>query len=284
MRVAAAAIALGAASAAPHHVTHTFTEAEFARSATAAGPEERVRFSAALPWTNFDLLEARLLDVSDPASPRSGEWMSQQEVNALPAPPPAARAAAAAALAAAGAQCVDMPHSLACTAPVRAVNALFATNITAFDHAARGGRRVLRVHPDTPYAFPDALRGSVEFVTSLVDFPTERRKMGRPAAPELARSLRGEQAVDYSITPETLAAIYGTAKGSLKSSQAPVEFQQDSGWEAADLEKFAAAAALAPWKVSHTVGPNAGGGDLEATLDEQYMGAVGQGDDNWYWT
>jgi tripeptidyl-peptidase-1 len=205
--VLAAAALAGAVFAAPHHETLTFTESEFvADTASPALPEERVRFSAALPWSNFELLEARLLDVSDPASPNYGEWMAQEEVNALTAPPAAARARASAFLAGAGAECVDMPHSLACTAPVSAVNALFSTTITAFAHTARGGKRVLRVHPNTPYAFPEGLRGSVEFVTNLVDFPTVRRKMGS------AHSVKGA-AVDYSITPETLVALYGTAKG-----------------------------------------------------------------------
>jgi tripeptidyl-peptidase-1 len=205
--VFAAAIACGAAFAAPHHETLTFTEAEFvADIASPAQADERVSFSAALPWSNFDLLEARLLDVSDPTSPNYGEWMGQEEVNALTAPPAASRARASAFLAASGADCVDLPHSLACTAPVSAVNALFSTTITAFAHTARGGKRVLRVHPDTPYSFPDGLRGSVEFVTNLVDFPTVRRKMGKTHSVKSA-------AVDYSITPETLVALYGTAKG-----------------------------------------------------------------------
>ena len=38
------------------------------------------------------------------------------------------------------------------------------------------------------------------------------------------------------------------------------------------MRKFATATALPYWNISHTIGPNAGGGDFEATLDEQYIG------------
>jgi hypothetical protein len=105
--------------------------------------------------------------------------MSQAEVNAMTAPSAALRTQAAAVLKAAGAACVDMPHSLKCTASVGDANKLFQTKISAFAHTAAGGARVLRVHPNDAYAFPDALRGSVDFVTNLLDFPTEKRKLGK---------------------------------------------------------------------------------------------------------
>lgn len=236
----------------------------------------------ALPWSNVEALNAKLAEVSDPDSPNYTNYLTQAEVNALTAPPAAARSTASAFFSAAGAKCEDMPHSLACSAPVSVANEVFATKVSAFAHTAKGNARVLRVHPNDAYAFPDALRGSVDFVTSLLDFPTVRRKLGHTAASTTA--LRGPAAGDYSILPESLAKIYGTAKGSKLASQAPVEFQQDSGWEAKDLAQFANETGVPAWTVSHTIGPNAGGGDLEATLDAEFMGATGTGNSNWYWT
>ena len=253
----AAALLTGLAAAVPHHETLTFTEAEFKHLGFAA-PTERVRFSAALPYAPgaAALIDERLAALSTPSSPEYGAWMTQAEVNALTAPPPAARAAAAAALLAAGASCTHLPHSLACTAPVAAANALFSSRISAFAHAARGGARVLRVHPTDAYAFPDALRGSVEFFTNLVDFPTERRKLGGAAAfGKDGKALRGG-AVDYSILPESLAAIYGAvpaAAAGSAASFAPIEFQGDAGFVPADLSTFAVAAGFAPWNISHTM-------------------------------
>jgi len=224
-------------------------------------------------------LEAKLADLSNPDSDNYGSWMTQEEVNALTAPPTPVREAASAFFKKSGAYCIDMPHSLKCTAPVSVANEVFQTTISAFEHTENQGARVLRVHPNDAYAFPDPLRGSVDFVTNLVDFPTVRRKLGSSSAAS-ATSLRGG-AVDYAILPESLTAIYGTAKGSSKASQAPVEFQQDAGWEKKDIADFANMTGVPAWTVSHTIGPNAGGGDLEATLDAEFMGAVGKGNDNW---
>jgi len=272
--------------AAPHHETFTFSEAEFKHLGTAADTE-RVRFSAALPWApgSVAALDAKLQVISDPKSPSYGEWMSQAEVNAMTAPDAALRASAAAVLKAAGAECVDMPHSLKCSATVGVANKLFKTKISAFEHTAVGGARVLRVHPNDAYAFPDALRGSVDFVTNLLDFPTEKRKLGKSVGSKAA--LRGgDAAVDYSIVPESLTAIYGrVAPGNTQATFAPVEFQNDPGYAAKDLLNFATDTGLAPWTISHKIGPSSpGGGDLEATLDVQYMGAIAQGADAWYWT
>ena len=93
-------------------------------------------------------------------------------------------------------------------------------------------------------------------------------------------------AVDYAILPESLTAIYGKVpSGNMQATFAPVEFQGDPGYAASDLSKFATAAGLPPWNVSHKIGPSSpSGGDLEATLDVQYMGAIAQGADAWYWT
>ena len=279
----AASIA-AAAAAAPHHTTLTYSASEFV-SLGFAKPTETVSFSAALPWSNVPVLEARLAAASDPASPTYAAWMTGAEVNALTAPPAAARASAAALLAAAGAACEHLPHSLKCTAPVAAVEALFSTRVSAYAHAARGGARVLRVAPETPYAFPDAARGAVSFFTNLVDFPTTARKLGRIAA--AGGALRGAApAGDLSIMPEALDALYGSAVGSAKASQAPAEFQRDDGFHPTEVTTFATAAGRAPWKVVKNVGPHNASqpADFEASLDEQYMGAVGTGNANWYWT
>ena len=85
----AASIA-AAAAAAPHHTTLTYSASEFV-SQGFANPTELVSFSAALPWSNVPVLEARLAAASDPASPTYAAWMTGAEVNALTAPPAAAR-------------------------------------------------------------------------------------------------------------------------------------------------------------------------------------------------
>lgn len=222
-----AALAAGANAAAVHHETLTYSTSEFASLGFAGAdgaprhpvslpvpppfdahatnappppptphPSESVTFSAALPWTNFESLDEILADVSNPKSANYGKWMTQEEVNALTAPLPEHRAAAHAKLASVGAMCVDMPHSLKCAAPVSSVETLFSTRVSAYAQKTRGSKRVLRVAPETPYSFPADLAGSVSFFTSLVDFPTAARKLGRSAAYGKDGKLRGSAAGD----------------------------------------------------------------------------------------
>jgi subtilase family serine protease len=131
---------------------------------------------------NIDFMEAELLEISDPASPRYGEWKTQAEVNEATAPAPETRAAVRSWFEARGASCVDMPHSLKCHAAVGAVEKMFSTRVSAFKQTTRDDSRVLRIHPKDAYAFPEELKGQLEFVTSLADFPTVRRKLGKTAS------------------------------------------------------------------------------------------------------
>ena len=204
-------------------------------------------------------------------------------MNALTAPPSEVRAAASKVLSSAGATCVDYPHSLKCTAPVSVIESFFNTKVSAYAHTSRKNARVLRVAPTSPYTFPEEARtAGVKFFTNLVDFPTIKRKLGKVAT---NGSLRSKAAGDLSVMPESLDSFYGKATGSLASSQAPAEFQNDASYNPKDLELFATAAGRTLWNVSHKVGPySPSQPDLEASLDEQYMGAVGTGNDNWYWT
>lgn len=244
-------------------------------------PIQIVRFSAALPWSNFDVLDAKLAAASTPGTPAYGQWMTGAEVNALTAPAAAVRVAAAEVLATAGATCVDYPHSLKCTASVSAVESLFSTKISAYSHKARADARVLRVDPTTAYTFPEAARtAGIKFFTNLVDFPTAGRKLGAVAS---QGSLYGGSAArGFAVMPETLDSFYGTARGSMKSSQAPAEFNKDAYYSPTDLAAFAQSAGRDLWNITNTVGPfSPDTPDVEATLDEQYLGAIGTGNDNW---
>lgn len=51
-----------------------------------ASADASVTFTIAVQQRNMDVLKARVLDVSDPDSPRYGQWMSAQEVAELTRP------------------------------------------------------------------------------------------------------------------------------------------------------------------------------------------------------
>lgn len=274
------AATLASAALASHHETLTFTPSEF-KHLGYADKSELVRFSVALPWQNFEVLESRLNKISDPKDASYGHWMSQEEVNELTGASEDKRSAAAAYLKENNAMCTNTPHSLRCVARVADVDNMFQTRVSAFNHTKKANARVLRVHPNDSYRFPDALQGSVEFITNLLDFPTVRRRGGVTKA----FNHKSLGAADYIVTVESLDSFYGSATGSNSSIQSPAEFQDDASWSPADLKKFATENGLSVWEVNKKVGPyQPANPDLEASLDEQFMGAVGQGNNNWYWT
>ena len=317
MSRALAVLAL-AASAAAQSLRHVADE--FQRVG-ASDLDAVLRFSAAMPMQNQAALEATLLDISNPQSPNcasgrrprsdpppasrftprshslppslapspfalaDGNWMTQAQVEALTAPPAAVRAEVRAWVTSTGASCGDYPTSLRCTATVAQVNALLATTVSAFRQTTKGGKIVHRIHPDTPYTFPAHLDGKLEFLTNLADFPTVKRRNGRVQAIEIVDGKAA--ATDYAVLLETLADFYKTAgvKGSKAATTSPAEFQADSCWSKKDVAAMAKANGVPDWNVSHVVGPCTGQNpDAEAELDEQYMGAVGQGNSQWYWT
>lgn len=48
----------------------------------------------------------------------------------------------------------------------------------AFHHTAKD-KVIHRVHPDQGWTFPAHLKGKLQFLTGLADFPTVRRRNGR---------------------------------------------------------------------------------------------------------
>ena len=277
--LAALALAAGAAAQSLHHVADEFVRVG------ASDLDAVLRFSAALPMQNFPTLEAKLLDIADPKSANYGNWMSQAEVNSLVEPPAALRAEVRAWVTSTGASCGDFPTSLRCTATVAQVNALLQTEVSAFRQTTLGGKIVHRVHPDTPYTFPAHLDGKLLFLTNLADFPTVRRRNGHVQAVEIVDGKAA--ATDYAVLLETLEDFYKTTgvKGSKDATTSPAEFQADSCWSKKDVAAMAKANGIPDWNVSHITGPCTGSNpDAEAELDEQYMGAVGYGNSQWYWT
>jgi hypothetical protein len=47
---------------------------------------------------------------------------------------------------------------------------------------------------------------------------------------------------------------------------------------------FATDVGIAPWTYNKTIGPFAPGAAAESALDVQYLSAMGQGNDEWYYT
>ena len=141
------------------------------------------------------------------------------------------------------------------------------------------------MHPDTDFVWPSHLDDKLLFLTNLADFPTVRRRNGKIQSIE-ARNGKAA-ATDYAVVLETLNDFYniGDTKGSSAATTSPAEFQGDSCWNKVDLKEMATANGVKVWNITHVTGPCTGNNpDAEASLDEQYIGAVGIDNEQWYWT
>jgi hypothetical protein len=274
-----------------------------------------VRFTAVLPMRNFGALEARLLEISDPAHADYGRWMSREAVAALTAADETSRAIVREWLR--GMQCQDLPHALACLGEVRHMEALLGVPLHAFRArgglaadatAAAGGGRLLRVRPGDNARIKPAphLRGHLLFLTGLNDFPSASRRLGRvtpfraPGAHPhpLARTLTGG---GDGMAPGTIHALGGDGRalGSLETlwnvynfhanvrgrsdvAQAAAEFESVSVYSQSDVDALARQSGVDPWGTDKFVGPQLRGGDVvQQTLDVGHLGAVGRGNANW---
>lgn len=174
-----------------------------------------------------------------------------------------------------GASCERLAESLSCSANVSAIESLLDTEMSVFGHVQRG-RKVLRV--SAPATVPLSMLNKVVMVTGLSQFPVAR--LGSSRGFEVVRALASGDA-DYAVVPQTLAAFYNLSyDGSAASSQGPIEFQAYPAYVPADLVTFLKDTASPAYTIpaAKTIGPFAPQeGAAESALDEQYIGAVGQG-------
>ena len=276
----------------------TYDPAEFVLIA-AADPTENITYTVGLPSSNFDVVLAELTSRSTPGSLNYGSWMGQADVLALTAASDAVRAEVTDYLKSYSVSCVNMLSGLSCTASVAAVNAMHGTTLATFAHLARNGvtvkRHLHRIPVGGAFSMPPHLAGKMVFVSGLYDFPTRRMRRGTapralPPPPRAASTRGGARArmlvtPDYYVTPESLAAVYATTAvhGTTASIIAPAEFQGDASFKPSDLSTFASQMGVPTWTVPNKHGTFTGS-DLESTLDEQYMGSVGTGLKQYFWT
>jgi subtilase family serine protease len=232
-------------------------------------------------------------------SPMYGKWMTQDEVNALTAPKAEDRAAVREWITSTGATCTDAQSSLECTGTVGQMEALLKTEFTEFKHTAKNNKKLIRIHPDTTWEAPTHLENKLMFVTNLADFPTVRMRLGSkhlatpvggalPVANTRGGARKAQAANDLAINMETLSAFYklpAEPLGGSAATTAPAEFQNDTAIATSDVKDFATGSNVPYWTLNTTVGPfDPSNPDIEASLDTQYIGGVGNGNTQWYWT
>lgn len=225
-------------------------------------------------------LEKSLAELSDPYHARYGHWLTLEEANYFSATSPAIAAEVLAWAESTGAACESLPESLKCAGSVAAIEALLSTELGEFAHVKTGGRILRAV---TAATVPDKLIGKVVMVTGLTAFPIPRLGNSRPIDVMEAIS-----AVDYSIVPQTFNAVHNvtTVDGSPASTVGPIEFQNYPAFVQSDLDTFTKNVAVSDYVIppSNIIGAFSPNAQAESTLDEQYVGAIGTGNTQWYQT
>lgn len=140
--------------------------------------------------------------------------------------------------------------------------------------------------PPSPSSPDSVLAGKVNFISGLSMLPAEH--YGRSQVLDLggSSSTGAPQGSKLAVVPETLSALYNldAGKGSSKVTQGAVEYQGAPAWSESDLKTFISNTGVPAFDVSHTGPFNTLQPFAESTLDIQYLGAVGTGNTNNYFT
>jgi tripeptidyl-peptidase-1 len=245
-----------------------------------ADSNSRTRFTVGMAMRDQAGLERTLMDISDPTSPNYGKWLTKEEADAFTATPTHIRKEVKKWAQHTGAQCVDLAEALRCEGSVDSIEKLFKTELSEYGHKTKG-KRIIRTSADA--SVPDRFKDKITVVTGLTQFPVPKLGSWRPVS--VIHDLADN---DYTIVPQTLQKIYNiTFDGSSSSTQAAVEFQGYPAYVQADTDTFATNTGIKTWSVptAQIIGPfQPEEGAAESTLDEQYIGSVGQNNNNWYWT
>lgn len=235
-----------------------------------------VAFSVALPTRNHEMLDSMLARISDPTHPEYANYLTQEEVNNYLAPEQKLFEEVGAYLKNKNMDCETLPLGFSCKGSVANVEKMLETKFTAYTHVPKNNNVIHRIAPEESFTFPEELSGKVQFFTQLAEFPTVRMRMGNSKS-KAGHSGRDMQAVDLSIVPETLRAMYKLAQVADQTSSpavigGPIEFQSDTGFMDSDLATFVQEMAFPVGNFTEI--NNQQGGDLESTLDVDYFGAI----------
>lgn len=233
-----------------------------------APPTKLITFHIALKQRNLAALTSLFEEISDPSNVKYGQYMTHAEIVAIVAPSAEDVAKALVAFP----FCTSLGDSLKCVASVAAIEAIFQTKMFTVRHLASS---LTLTRALGSVSVPADLADLIEFVTPLNQY----------ALPSLHKHAIG--ASDFVIVPETLTSMYNiTEAGDARSSQGVVEFGEEQwAWLQTDLTKFTTETDTTI-AFTKSYGPPVQPSDpigLEASLDVQYIGAIGQGNTNWYW-
>ncbi|KAF1502248.1 Tripeptidyl-peptidase 1, partial [Eudyptes filholi] len=253
-------------------------------------PSHEVQLTFALRQQGMARL-ARFVDaVSDPHSPRYGQYLSLEQVRDLVQPSPATLMAVLKWLQGHGVEncrSVTTLDFLECRMPVSTAERLLPG--AEFHRYMKGQHSVVR--SPLPYAVPEELAEHVDFVGGLHRFPAERKVISRAWAKKEMESRQhygGRAAFHLGVTPSIIRKRYNMTGGDIgllpNNSQACAQFLEQY-FHQADLAEFMQLFGSSfghRSQVDQVVGHQGKGkAGLEASLDVEYIMSTGANISTW---
>ena len=232
-----------------------------------------IHFNVLLQQENVDILEQLLIDRSSPTSSKYAQWLSKTEIDTMIRPK--SYEPLSDWFHKGGITCTDNVDNLYCTGKVHAINTIFKTKMTTYQHTETlQYKESARYHG---YTIPKHITPHIDFILGLSDFP-DIPKYVQNANPKL-RPLFDNMSY---ISPESIHSLYNMSyyNHSKTSSQSVVEFLGDSCYSDSDLQSFLNDSNIPNISVvlnknwvncdpTQTTSP-----DTEATLDIQYQSGI----------
>ena len=242
-----------------------------------ARSDHEVKLTFAIKQTNAEWLKETLEAVSNPASPRYGQYLNFDEIaKYVHGRPESVRAVVETLLSAGVArERIDftLGRDFAVTfARVQQIEAVFSADFYEYRHQALDDYKIVK---SESYTLPTSLQGHVDFVFGITEFPQKPRLFAKKSA----------NSDSLGVNPQSLAKDYNTSgyiSTNPQNSQAVVGFLLEY-YNPKDLERFQTKYELPVRPITKTVGENKPDEPgAEAELDVQYISATGRNVSTWF--
>jgi len=241
----------------------------------------------AVKQQNLDVLEQKLMDVSNPQHPSYGQYMSREAVANMTANPTATDRIVHF-LNVKGAKVTKKTRHgeyISAQAPVALWEDIFQTEFSTFKSRYSTKQPVIRA---SDYSIPIELSDHVEAVFNTVQLPLRQA----PKKQLVSKAAAAALPITGSITPKVLNEYYHISSNTGNSLASQCLFESlDQSYSPSDLSTFEANYNLPSDSVDTVIGGHESDSDCtadpnncaEANLDVQYMIAVSNGTPTTYW-
>ena len=243
-----------------------------------ASSEHKVKLTFAINQTNVGWLKETLEAVSYPDSPRYGDYLNFDKIAEYVHGRPESVRAVIDTLRSAGIQEASIDFTLGkdfavVFAPVGKIEDVFSAEFYEYRHRELDDYKTVK---SERYTLPASLRGHVDFVFGIKEFPERPRVLAKKGV---------NSDGDLGVTPQSIAKDYNTSgyvSTNPGNSQAVAGFLKQY-FNPSDLGKFQSKYDLPVRPITKVVGENKqGDAGAEAELDVQYIGATGRNVSTWF--